>query len=292
MYTPQWLWAIPGVVLLPFFLWRARKWVWIPLLGLLWVAGPMMGYSWGGSADPGSKVPIKVMTWNIQWWRSASVSSVAAEILREDPDILCLQDARGVVEGGIKEPLKGYKVAAFGQYVIASKLKITNSTVGDISYRGERHTYLRAVIDANGRSITVCTAHFTTPRDGLSGIRHFSRASIGSIERNLQDRLIQAEAISRDVRKIHGSVIVTGDLNAPIQSLACRKLLNLGLRDSFGLAGRGYGYTYGHTMRFGRSFVRIDHILASEDLRPVRCEVGQTTVSDHRPVIAEFLPSE
>ena len=47
--------------------------------------------------------------------------------------------------------LKSRNVAMFGQYVFVSKFPIVDSTVGDISYDGETHTYLRARLDVKGR---------------------------------------------------------------------------------------------------------------------------------------------
>ena len=75
----------------------------------------------------------------------------------------------------------------------------------------------------------------------------------------------------------------------PTRRRWCAALLALGLRDAFASAGRGYGYTYGHTLRPRFSFLRIDHILVSPDFA-VRDEPASavTTRPDHRPVIADL----
>jgi endonuclease/exonuclease/phosphatase (EEP) superfamily protein YafD len=65
--------------------------------------------------------------------------------------------------------------------------------------------------------------------------------------------------------------------------------LKLGLRDAFSTAGLGYGYTYGHGLRLGHSFVRIDHILVSRHWDVVRSWTGGAAGSDHRPVIADLV---
>jgi len=69
-------------------------------------------------------------------------------------------------------------------------------------------------------------------------------------------------------------------------------LLAVGLRDAFASAGRGWGFTYGHTLRPRVSFLRIDHVLVSDDVAAVRSFVGGKEASDHRPVIADLrLPA-
>ena len=291
MYLPQWAWGLPIIALFPLSLWRTRRWSWIPLLSLLWVAGPVMGFRWGSSEGPNG-LRIRVMTHNVQWWQAPWVDPIARKIKSADPDIVCLQDARGAVDAGLRDLLVGWHVTAFGQYVIASKFPITETIVGDISFRGEKHSYLRARLKAHGRFITVCTVHFTTPRDGLAALRHLDAGGIGGLKRNLDDRITQARSLAKDLRSVTDPLIVAGDLNAPIQSLSCRKLLDLGLRSAFDTAGRGYGYTYGHTHRFRHSFTRIDHILGSRHFTSADCSVGEPGGSDHRPVIGDLILAE
>jgi len=84
-------------------------------------------------------------------------------------------------------------------------------------------------------------------------------------------------------------LIVGGDLNAPPASLASRTLTDSGLVDAFAAGGRGYGYTFGHSLRLRRSFLRLDRILVSRHFAVVAAHVGSATGSDHRPVIADLV---
>jgi endonuclease/exonuclease/phosphatase (EEP) superfamily protein YafD len=86
-------------------------------------------------------------------------------------------------------------------------------------------------------------------------------------------------------------VIVAGDLNAETDSPVVRRLLATGLRDAFSSAGRGYGYTHGHSLRLRISFLRIDHILVGPTIGVRECFPGGMDASDHRPVIATLLLS-
>jgi endonuclease/exonuclease/phosphatase (EEP) superfamily protein YafD len=78
-------------------------------------------------------------------------------------------------------------------------------------------------------------------------------------------------------------------LNAIQASPVIRTLSAIGLRDAFATGGRGYGYTYGHDLRLGFSFLRIDHVLASPEIDVLRAEPGGSRASQHRPVIADLV---
>lgn len=291
MFLPQILWAAPGVVIVPLALWRARRWVWLPAAAVLWVAGPLMGFCWNTTRAAPAGTALRVMTYNVQLWQRADVPAIISEIRNAAPDILCLQDARGASRGQVSVFLKGWHVASAGQYVIASKFPFVDSTVGDISYRGEAHSYLRARVDVAGEVVTVVNAHFVTPRDALTVVRtdQFSRVGVQIIRSNLSDRITQARALADDVRHVAGPLIVAGDLNAPPPALASRALADIGLVDAFATSGRGYGYTFGHTLLVGQSFLRIDRILVSRDVFLVRTTVGGADGADHRPVIADIV---
>jgi endonuclease/exonuclease/phosphatase (EEP) superfamily protein YafD len=291
MFLPQLLWAGPGLVVVPLALWRTRRWAWLPAAAVLWVAGPLMGFCWNTAraAPPGTS--LRVMTYNVQLWQRANVPAIISEIRNAAPDILCLQDARGASRGQVSAFLKSWHVASAGQYVIASKFPFVDSAVGDISYRGEAHSYLRARVDLGGQIVTVVNAHFVTPREALTVLRtdRFGNAAVQIITRNLSDRVTQARALAEDVRHLAGPLIVAGDLNAPPRALTSRALADVGLVDTFASSGRGYGYTFGHTLLAGHSFLRIDHVLASAHFALVRATVGGAGGADHRPVIADMV---
>ncbi len=222
--------------------------------------------------------------------------ALAAEVARHDPDIVVLQDANGLLldrgapalEGG--PPLFGLPhVFALGQYVVASRLPLRGCAPGQIGFGVEQHRYLRCAVDVHGKTLTVVTAHFKSPRDGLSATRHAGLDGAGEWEENFSDRLEQARALARDVATMPRPLVVAGDLNAPDDSPVVQALLAAGLADSFSTSGRGFGFTYGHSMRAGLSFLRIDHILASRDVTVVDSFVGEGRASEHRPVIADLI---
>lgn len=288
LYLPQWLWGIPGAALLAITLRLRWKWAWAPAGCLLWVAGPLMGFCWSWPDADRSRPRasrLRVMTYNIKYGRD--LPEAVEQVRRARPDLLLVQDVSDSMNRELGTFLRGWNVRAFGQYVIASRLPLTKPEVRWISFPGERHTCLRCEVTVSGEQVAVYDAHLLTPRRGLAALRDEADAGVGAVEDNTEARLKQATELADMVRKERGPVIVAGDLNAPPPSLVVRRLKSAGLHDSFAEAGRGYGYTYGHSLRFGHSFIRIDHILLSRGMRAISCRTGGADGSDHRPLIAD-----
>lgn len=101
-----------------------------------------------------------------------------------------------------------------------------------------------------------------------------------------RERQAQAEAIvdllgGADLQR----TVLVGDLNAVPDTPEIRTLTEV-LDDCWERVGDGPGYTYDST----QPDRRIDYVLASPDLRPLRAEVyaGDPPASDHLPVVAEY----
>jgi endonuclease/exonuclease/phosphatase family metal-dependent hydrolase len=111
----------------------------------------------------------------------------------------------------------------------------------------------------------------------------------------VQARYIQAQALREYISQEKGPFIVAGDLNSPDDSWVCVTLRAAGLHDAFAEGGKGYGYTYGHSLLQKRlpalktSWMRIDHILTSRQFQTRDCRVGTANASAHRPVIADLV---
>src|SRR5262249_38736841 len=147
-----------------------------------------------------------------------------------------------------------------GQYIVASRLPLSKLQSKDLSYPGGHHDCVRATLTVQGVPITLYDVHLLSPREGLVAVKY---RQIDGMEGHVSDRLARSDRLAGYLRQEHGPLIVTGDLNTPVQALTCRKLFDVGLRDAFSAAGSGYGYTYGQYTRIHRPFVRIDHILTN-----------------------------
>ena len=251
-----------------------------------------MGFTWSVQGHR-EGVRVRVMTYNVQSWVARNISAIAAEIAHANPDILCLQDARGALDGQIGVILKDRHVAAFGQYVIASRFPVNGQSVGNIRFDEHPHTYLKAAVDVRGTRVIVASAHFLTSRDALSAFRSVKgwKNAVSLIKNDFENRLTQARLLSADLASSRDPVIVTGDFNVPSTSMVFDVLGSVG-RDAFAEGGRGYGYTFGHSLGPRQSFVRIDHILISQHFDAIQAYAGGARGSDHRPMIADLVLRE
>ena len=289
LYLPQWLWAVPGVLLLPLTLGFAWKCAWVPVAALLCVLGPLMGFCGNRLLPRPAKVQsgtrLRVMTYNVKW-DSRNEAAIIRDVRAFHPDILQLQDSNGVLRGELGRVLANWNVRLSDQYLIASRLPLPELEWRDISFPGAVRHCVRCTIPIGSRSITVYNVHLLSPREGLVSVRHHQ---VDGLVWNAGARLQQADMLEGYIHQERGPLLLTGDLNAPVQSLVCRRLFDAGLRDSFSEAGTGYGYTYGRYTSLGRPYVRIDHIMVSHEWQVQRCWVGNSVGSDHCPVIADLV---
>ncbi len=303
LYLPQALWLIPIVPLALLSLRYAPRWLWALGVLLVWVLGPIMGFRWPLNTQPISGSPgtlIRVMTCNVKQGQR-DIHALMQDIGLYRPDVVLLQEADQVLKGPLSASFTGWNVRSFNQYVIASRLPLGPGREVWIPYNGGKWPCLRTQVQVGNSVITLYSAHFMTPREGLNAFRAARKQprllpeAIQRLQENVEVRLLQAQSLSDFVRQEPGAVIVAGDLNSPDASLACRMLRTAGLHDAFTEGGRGYGYTYGHFLLSARmpwldlSWMRIDHIMLSRHLQAQRCWTGTGKASDHRPVIVDVI---
>jgi vancomycin resistance protein VanJ len=296
-FLPYPLFLLPALAALGVSFWLGRWWVAASLANLaLWLTLGM-GLQWNG--DEAGTERVRVMTYNIKVMSAAqqraNLQALAREVARHDPDILVMQDAEGLLIGrgepaGYSGPVFGLThVYASGQYVVASRFALRDCGTAPMGSGADNHRYVRCLVDARGVELNLVTAHFQSPRAGLNAARHEGLDGADDWQRNHANRLHQARALARDVAGSRRPLVLAGDLNAPQSSPVIGSLLATGLRDAFTSAGRGYGYSHGHSLRNGFDLLRIDHVLVSPDIGVIACFVGQSDASEHRPVIADLL---
>lgn len=294
--------ALLGPALLALLLSCALGWRWVTASGVTLglVTTLAMGWAWGRPDTGGT--PLRFMTYNVKAYkavlRTGGFEALAREVALHRPDILVTQDnhgishAQGAVVWSAAQAFGMPHAFAIDQYVVASRYPLRDCALGRLDDRGLAQAYVRCVVDVNGAALDVVSAHFESPRSGLNAARREGLEGAGDWRQNFDDRLAQAQALARDLRVRRSGarpLIVAGDLNAPESSPVIRALLGLGLRDAFSSAGRGYGFSYGHALRPGFSFLRIDHVLVSGEIGVVDAFAGGAQASDHRPVIADLL---
>jgi vancomycin resistance protein VanJ len=298
LYMPQWIWLFPLLLLLPWYAWRSRRWLWLPLLLGALVVGPIMGLSVhplrhapaSDKLDKSEKgVRLRVMTYNIKWAKR-DAAAIARDVQDYKPDVMLLQDSGGVLGTERGRFLEGWNVLTSGQYTIASHLPLTDGGGRWISYPAHNHHVMRSILSVKGREIVLYSCHLESPRFGLAAMKH-PRAGLNLLKSNVDFRVRESQRLAEYVRGETLPLLLCGDLNAPAQAIVCKNLFAAGLEDAFSAAGNGYGYTYGETTKVGRSYFRIDHIMTSSQWQALDCWVGNDAGSDHCPVFADlYLP--
>ena len=295
-YVPFPAYLVPALLLVACAWPLGMRWRLLSLLAPVIVATELMGLSLG-APDKGS-VRLRFMTYNVKAYLAHNVpggyARLAWEIASQDADVIVMQDAQPMstaieLPAPIRAALKGRQIYLQGQYIVASRFPLTHCAPGNMSYDSEQDDFAHCTLSVGGRDIDLFTAHFVSPRDGLNAARGKSQGGLREWETNFQDRLAQSIQLAAAVSGATRPVIVAGDLNADERSPVVRRLLATGLRDAFSSAATGYGYTLGHALRPGFSFLRIDHVLVSQDIGVLDCAPGGREASQHRPVLADLF---
>ena len=290
LFLPQWLWALPVALLLPWYLARAWRWSWVPLVLLAWVVGPLMGWSFGaaGFTSRENGTSLRIMTYNVKWGRRNPVA-LLANIAAADPDLILMQDSENVMDRVLRTLDKpGWSVVQLSQYTVLSRHRITGARLVRPTPE-HNYQYVRCIVHLGTRQIALYDAHLITPRFALGALKENATEGQGDVRQNAALREQEADALAASIRTANVPSILAGDLNAPVQSRVCRTLYETGLRDAFSTAGWGYGYTYGQSTRLRYPFVRIDHIMVSPEWQVLQCREGGPGGSDHSPVIADLV---
>ena len=302
-YVPFLAYVVPAGLALGLSWLLGWRWRLVAVLALVLMGTVVTDLSLGlgrstlAADTPGTRT-VRFMTYNIKSYRAVfrrgGFVPLNNEIEQHQPDILVMQDARevsrrGDLPYGMREVLPQHKLYAYGEYAVASRFPIRGCAPADMSFRGEKHEYVRCTVDIDGTTIDLVTAHLLTPREGLNATREERLAGLDDWSGNFADRMTQADRIAAALAPLQRPTIVAGDLNAPEHSPVVQTFLGIGLRDAFSLGGIGWGFTHGHSLKPGVSFLRIDHILVSPEIGVREAWVGWRGGSEHRPVVADLV---
>lgn len=294
-YLPYPLYLAPpalAALVAPALGWRWRV---VALLAFALVLVDVMGLAWR-SGDSGTG-RVRLMTWNAKASTAKYADRnfrIARELLEHDPDIVVLQDVQAFgdpqqpLPAQLQAALQGRSLFQHGQYLVASRLPMRGCAAHPMPAGGDAHDYVRCTVTASDVDVDVVTAHLVSPRAGLNAARREGPDGLDEWRENYRQRYAQATGLLRDLAGHPRPLIVAGDLNAAESSPVIRALKAIGLRDAFTSAGTGYGYTHGHSLRTGFSFLRIDHILVGPSIGVADSFVGGRDASEHRPVIADL----
>jgi endonuclease/exonuclease/phosphatase (EEP) superfamily protein YafD len=288
------------------------------VLGWRWIAGSLavlalaatvptgLVLNWSGDPNPEGSASLRVMSYNVKALVATELSGGMAaldfEVRKHEPDVVLMQDANGLFAprgvGVVSSETDGLKIFGLphayvhGQYAIASRHPLRDCALLKLDADAPGFTPLKCTVTVAGRDISLVNAHLTSPRMGLVAARREGLDGGDDWERNYAQRLTEARGLLRALADLPRPLIVGGDLNAPQSSPVVQTLMAAGLRNAYGVAGRGWGYSYGQAVRHrlgtGMAFLRIDHVLASPDIAITRAWVGGGGASEHQPVVADL----
>ena len=299
-----------NVFFLVFWLVVYRRYALFPTLAFLLCWGTVRTYF---PINFGEKTPedaIKILSYNTQAFgekdrhTKEKQNGVLAYLQESDADIICLQE---YIWGGklkkkdIDYALRGYRykhyhplrdgrngLGVYSRYPILSAVPIPykSNMNGSIAYRIKVKDDTLLVVNNHFESNKILKSDVDTYQgimDDPSGEKLFSgtRKLLGKMSKATAIRARQADAVLEKVRSMGEKyTVVCGDFNdTPVSYI--HRVFHEELNDAFVETGNGMGVSYNRD----RLYVRIDHILASKNLKLHGCVVDNTAdASDHYPI--------
>ena len=207
---------------------------------------------------------------------------MAEVILKEQPDILLLQELKSVSVDRLIGALVNLYSDANLHFIYEPKLsqgiisRYPMTSMG--AFRNKGHAQ-KVLIETPDGTITVYNVH---PAKQSGWLRRYRQISA---------------LLAEDIGRSAGPLILGGDFNTTDQTQTYR-MVNRHLRNAHWEAGRGFGFTYPSSKFIFRgkvlipALVRIDHIFYNDYFVTQRARtLKESGGSDHFPVVAEFLRS-
>jgi vancomycin resistance protein VanJ len=290
LFGPRWLLALPGIAMLPWLFVQFRRAVAPVFIGAVLAFIAIIGWSLGFRRAAADRGVMRVYEVNAAGGGTNVIrDALVADVREEHPDVVVVAECGPQLEKPLSE-LEGYQFRAGDELCL-----LVRGTVEEWSPRDQHDLWkangagaiVRATVATAAGRIRLGLVHLATPRNVLD--TYFSLSSLlkkGPLTREniaLRDR---ESTLAREWINAGAALptVIAGDFNLPVESAIYRRHWG-DLRNAFGRAGRGAGYTK-HTRLWG---VRIDHILTTNDIDTHASFVGTSIGSDHLPVIADLV---
>lgn len=192
-----------------------------------------------------------------------------------------------------KKPLNGFQYFENGRPItkIQSKFPIIQS--GEIKTDANNAVCMFADIKVNSKIIRFVNVYMepffldkkmVRPTKDMEKNEEKAKKVLHMLIPTFKKHQIQIDQIKDFVDASPYPVIIAGDFNAVPNSYEYYKISE-GLQDVFLKTGKGSGTSF-HDFKFP---LKIDHVFASESIRPLSYKVDRSIrISDHFPVITEF----
>lgn len=238
---------------------------------------PLLNPSFG-SPRVGRAKALRMMTFNVQKFQNFKPEQVAAAIRKENPDVVCLQEANfkappTPLPKAFHTALPDYQIVQRGQTAILSKFPVTFGTAFALRSGTDGRPAQMATIMVDGQPISVTCVHMQYfPWDGSISVAQASR-NLMKETRSLED-LVKEPGVA---------TIVAGDFNT-LPHGRTHRMMRKHLTDAFTTTATGFGLTLPAVF----PLKRLDYIYVGRGLKPLKCWVSNTIASDHRAVVADL----
>lgn len=245
-------------------------------------------------------IVITVLTWNtgrMGEFKKPEKNEVLQYLVAQDADVICLQevdvykDAQFLTLPDVRQTLSKkypysyldfsvynkrhqYGTMVWAKYPLIHKQSIHYETQGNLSNRCDM------VVGRD--TIRLINNHLESYKLESEDLKDVDRIE-EKWKRAMPLRNAQARVVRREIEASPYPVIVVGDFNSVALSYAYWHISS-GLHDAWNETH--YFWEWGATYEYKGIGLRIDYILCSDPLKPVSCEVKETTGSDHKPVVA------
>ena len=285
-------------------LWRTIK-IAILLL-LIGVVSLFVSHQWRQPQQDFSHT-LKVLTYNTHalcMGNKQQAKQMLAYLNEQDADIICLQevrvykDAQRMTLPQLRQAMSQYPYTYydFKRYnsrrqfgnVVFSRYPLINKQT--ISYESQNNISSQCDVVVKEDTIRLIVNHLESFRlmkedlqlDSLT-VSHFKQSSLNQKLHSASElRQEQAKAVKEAINASPYPVLAVGDFNSIPLSYVYGKI-RWGMRDCF-LEG-SFG-KLGNTYKKGSFGIRIDYILCSRNLTPIKSEVDKVDYSDHFPLTA------
>lgn len=220
---------------------------------------------------------FKVMSYNV-WNQNRNLPAAAALVIRENPDILLLQEARQQVSERIFSDWQAATPGQplyithddYGRQTVISRFPIT--PIDNVFNEGRAQ---KVVLQTPGGPLNVWNVHASQP---VLWRQHY----------------LQALNLARSIDQVNGPLLVAGDFNTTDQA-EVYGIINDRLENAHWNAGWGFGFSFPANRPTVKHIpvllpvVRIDHIFFNDHLFVHAAgTLPDSGGSDHYPVTAEF----
>jgi len=225
----------------------------------------------------------------------------------ERPDAVLLQDVFRRSELDFTQRDPELRVRSIAQFTLLSRHEITEAALVNTALWRGRPVAARYVIRTPQRSIALFNVHLPTPRRSLNHALSWKvvqemlwmgNAPTGdypSYRAWLNARVALARHLSDAFARERLPFLVAGDFNTPDHGVVYR-MFSSQLADAHVRTGHGWGFTFpgardGKLAALLGPWLRLDYVFAGPAWTPVECRVASDPTSQHRAVLARFLPT-